>query len=336
MTALAGVVNATQECPVQTMQLPPVPSSVVDKFRQEIFTPPGLEPVEVLRPKKKRHACKDPNAPALVLVPGLSMDARGYVRQLPLGAITQLHVLQANNEAVEGESGFGHFARHVEEYIIANKLERRPGGFIIGGSSMGGAVSLAVCLRGRVKPRALIMIGSFGNAAHLPWLWRMAAPLSWILPIDFAKKISGSIVRMIPFLGASVREDVRYLSAERISRTRGYYGRAIMALTRQNQIAAASKLNLPTFVIHGTQDWILPFAAGQELARTIPGAQFDAIDNAGHIFFFSHAEAVNASIAKFISTLPQHTPPKIKVQKAASHRPPKKKYKKEKRRKKAN
>lgn len=285
------------------MTLPPYPELGADCWRIEPFSPPGLEPVDALRPANDPYICANPNAPALLLVPGLSMDSRGYLRQLQLGALADIHTLQASTAALDGETGLGHFARHVEEYVLARGLEKRPGGFVIGGSSMGGAVSLAVCLRGRVKPRALVLIGTFGNCRHLPFYQRWLAPLSWVLPFDFGKRTVRVASRVLKKTGSALFRDLSYMAQEHFPRTQGYYGRAIMALTRQNQIAAAKNLALPTLVLHGTRDWVLPHKAGEELAQTIPGARFVSVKGAGHILFFTHAEQVNAELAAFLAGL---------------------------------
>ena len=129
--------------------------------------------LEALRPAAAPYLCPHAAAPALVLIPGLGMDGLGFVRQLPLGAVADLHLFQMPNEARDGEEGLGHFARHVEDYIRATRLEERAGGVVLGGCSMGGAVSLAVALRGRVRLRGLILLGTFGNCVHVRWLLRV-------------------------------------------------------------------------------------------------------------------------------------------------------------------
>ncbi|HLX62643.1 MAG TPA: alpha/beta hydrolase [Planctomycetota bacterium] len=285
------------------MPLPPYPQLGDACWRSEPFTPPGLEPVAALRPANDPYICTNPDAPALLLVPGLSMDSRGYLRQLQLGALADIHTLQANCGSIAGETGLGHFARHVEEYVLARNLDKRPGGFVIGGSSMGGAISLAVCLRRRVKPRALVLIGTFGNCRHLPIYQRVLAPLSWVLPFDFGKRTLRVSARLLAKTGSAFFRDLSYMAQEHFPRTQGYYGRAIMALTRQNQIPAAKNLALPTLVLHGMRDWVLPHKAGEELAGTIPGARFVSVKDAGHILFFTHADQVNAEIAAFLNSL---------------------------------
>jgi len=269
-------------------------------WRVEPFQPSEMESVDVLRPASAPFVCDDPNAPALILVPGLSMDARGFARQLQLGSIADIHTLQANNHAVAGESGLGHFARHVEQYILSKNLESRPGGLIIGGCSMGGAISLAICIRGRVKPKALILLGTFAHGKHLPIYQRWLAPLSGVIPLQFGKRIMRVLARPFHKSKRAFFQDLQGMTSGEIKRTRGYFGRAVPALARQNQLAEAAGLKIPTLVVHGTHDWVLPHKAGQELADTIPGAQFVSIERGGHLAFYTHAEQVNAEIAKFL------------------------------------
>src|SRR5438874_2374051 len=99
-----------------SVNLPPFPNLGDECWRIEPFAPPELETVDALRPAGDPYLCSDAHAPALVLVPGLSMDARGYLRQLQLAPLVDIHTLQASTRAIAGETGLGHFARHVEEY----------------------------------------------------------------------------------------------------------------------------------------------------------------------------------------------------------------------------
>jgi pimeloyl-ACP methyl ester carboxylesterase len=42
------------------------------------------------------------------------------------------------------------------------------------------------------------------------------------------------------------------------------------------------EINVPTLVIHGTDDPFMPFAHGEALARAIPGARLLALERTGH------------------------------------------------------
>jgi pimeloyl-ACP methyl ester carboxylesterase len=57
-----------------------------------------------------------------------------------------------------------------------------------------------------------------------------------------------------------------------------------VAATRADgdRAAALAGLRVPTLVIHGKADPLIPFACGKDLARRIPGARLEAIDGMGH------------------------------------------------------
>jgi 3-oxoadipate enol-lactonase len=49
-------------------------------------------------------------------------------------------------------------------------------------------------------------------------------------------------------------------------------------------------LRVPTLVIHGTADRMLPDSNGHMIAGLIPGAQLEILDGAGHLFFWEQPQ----------------------------------------------
>ena len=56
----------------------------------------------------------------------------------------------------------------------------------------------------------------------------------------------------------------------------------IALLASRNRAKAVRQLRTPTLVIHGTEDPLLPFAAGEETARLIRGAKLIPVEGLGH------------------------------------------------------
>ena len=54
--------------------------------------------------------------------------------------------------------------------------------------------------------------------------------------------------------------------------------------------ARLEQLSMPTLVIHGTADRLLPFANGQLIASRIPGARLELLDGIGHMFWWEQPE----------------------------------------------
>lgn len=283
--------------------LPPVPPLDHKELQLRAVHANGHGGLHALVPSGKNYICKDPNAPALVMVPGLGMDGLGFIRQLPLGAQTDLHLFQTPNEPAPNEEGLGHFASHVEAYIQSARLEHRPGGVILAGCSMGGAVSLCTAIRGRVKLRGLILLGTFGHCRHLHWWQRLFAPAIRIQPLRLGRKVARRVIQHTTYFGKIQPHEADWLVDSKMERTRDYFTRAVMALTRQNQIEAAKKLALPTLVVHGRKDYVLPHAAGEELHAAIPNSRLVTLDASGHALFFTDHDAVNQAMAEFISSL---------------------------------
>ncbi|HXJ89677.1 MAG TPA: alpha/beta hydrolase [Candidatus Binatia bacterium] len=72
-----------------------------------------------------------------------------------------------------------------------------------------------------------------------------------------------------------------------------------------------AKIDVPTLVIHGDSDRIVPFAsAGQRTAKLIKGAELVVIKDGPHNVAWTHAEEVNAALVKFLgkkSVLADHS-----------------------------
>jgi 3-oxoadipate enol-lactonase len=46
------------------------------------------------------------------------------------------------------------------------------------------------------------------------------------------------------------------------------------------------EIALPTLVVHGTVDQTLPVANGEMIAKLIPGARLELLEDVGHLFFW--------------------------------------------------
>ena len=62
-----------------------------------------------------------------------------------------------------------------------------------------------------------------------------------------------------------------------------------------------AKINIPTLVIHGDADRIVPFtAAGARTAKLIPGAKLVVVKNGPHNIAWTHADEVNPALVNFL------------------------------------
>ncbi len=63
------------------------------------------------------------------------------------------------------------------------------------------------------------------------------------------------------------------------------------------------RIHIPTLIIHGAQDNIVPFTHSLQLANQISGCRFLCIEDADHLMPISHKEVINQHIFNFLNGL---------------------------------
>ncbi|MBB5915137.1 pimeloyl-ACP methyl ester carboxylesterase [Nocardia transvalensis] len=66
-------------------------------------------------------------------------------------------------------------------------------------------------------------------------------------------------------------------------------------------VEAVRAAGLPTLILHGTKDNILPIdASGRRFAALVPDAEYVEVDGAPHGLLWTHAEEVNTALLRFV------------------------------------
>jgi pimeloyl-[acyl-carrier protein] methyl ester esterase len=73
-------------------------------------------------------------------------------------------------------------------------------------------------------------------------------------------------------------------------------------LARLDLRAALDRVRVPCLVIHGREDRVIPWAAGERTAAAIPGARLEVIDGIGHDLPLRRPGTVEALVKEFIAT----------------------------------
>lgn len=158
------------------------------------------------------------------------------------------------------------------------------------GASMGGMVAQRVALAAPERVASLCSLMSSSGAAGLPgprfaaWQAMLSRPASHALP-----DVEAFYVRLFQAIGSpghpmpedELRARIREAAA------RGYHPvgtlRQVAAIAADTGRARElARLRLPTLVIHGEDDPLVPIACGEDCARRIPGACFERIAGMGH------------------------------------------------------
>lgn len=73
------------------------------------------------------------------------------------------------------------------------------------------------------------------------------------------------------------------------------------ALAGTDQRDVARRISVPTLVMHGTSDLIVPYYFGRELGRLVPNARFIALPWAGHVPTMTRPTAISRAIEEFVT-----------------------------------
>lgn len=184
----------------------------------------------------------------------------------------------------------------------------------IAGASLGGAIGqlLAVHYPDRVRTLTAIMTSPMGYEAGPAWARALAgqppepgdlpAPAPEFLrhvaamasspPTTPEERVAANVETWRILNGTTLPFDAdaarRHVEAS-IARARDFQAATHHDLAGRPMIperqAPLSSITVPTLVVHGTSDPLLPLPHGQALATLIPGAGFEAVPGMGHGFF---------------------------------------------------
>jgi pimeloyl-ACP methyl ester carboxylesterase len=175
------------------------------------------------------------------------------------------------------------------------------------GISMGGFISLELTLRHPALVNKLVLVStSAGGLTNVP-----ASPKLW--PTFFLPRRSnpdvGAQARKIysrimgpgygiqhPDIMEEIAQIARYrpMSAEA-------FRRQFRAVLSHDVVKRLEQIHVPTLVIHGDRDPLVPLANGRKLARRIAGAKMIIYSGVGHIPIIEQATEFNRDVLAFLA-----------------------------------
>ena len=104
-------------------------------------------------------------------------------------------------------------------------------------------------------------------------------------------------------LGSRVSEAAVRGSWQVASAASWYASAAVVHTWHTDFRADIEKIDVPTLLLHGTADRILPIdATGREFAKRLPDARYVEIEGAPHGLLWTHADEVNAALLEFLES----------------------------------
>jgi 3-oxoadipate enol-lactonase len=247
----------------------------------------------------------------LVLVGGITSSADVWGLMVPTLAERHRVVTPDNRGSGrtrmaedDGERTPARFADDLLALIDSLRLET----VHLAGASMGGMIVQEFALRYPERLRSLtIMCSTFGGPNAVA-----ASPEVMIAMFSGAQAGAGETERLAA-LATQMHPDTPRKRAEQLAffeATKRAHPHSKEELARRARGLAGfdvydrlEKLAVPTLVMAGTHDILIPTENAKLLAQRIPDARLELIEDSGHIFFAEQPDAASAALLDFIAGL---------------------------------
>jgi pimeloyl-ACP methyl ester carboxylesterase len=244
--------------------------------------------------------------PAVVFVHGLAASLYSWRHQIA-------PVLDAGHRVVAYDNrGMGFSERPRTGYdnaayarlLLALLDSLRITDAVLVGHSMGGAVALEAALMAPERVRGLVLIGSAGLGVRVPGALTFART-PFVGPVVAALRGRGSTAALLRTTYGDPRKvtdteiDQYYAPAAEPG-----YTRALRTILRQFRFDALGGrlegVRVPTLVVWGARDALVPVEMGRQLAAGLPRAALVVVPNAGHVVQEETPGAVTPLILTFL------------------------------------
>jgi pimeloyl-ACP methyl ester carboxylesterase len=245
-------------------------------------------------------------APLLVLVHGITNSSKSWESVLPLLAqdyriIAPDLLGHGESDKPRGDYSLGAAASLLRDLMLALGHERAT----IVGHSLGGGIAMQMAYQFPERVERLVLVASGGLGREVSPLLRAATlPGSeYVLPLLVSEPLvraGDAIGRVLGKIGLRIGNDVTEMAAGLASLQDIEARKAFVHTTRSvidvggQLVDARNRLYLaeamPTLIVWGERDPIIPAAHGVRAHALIPGSRLELFDGAGH--FPHHDEPV--------------------------------------------
>lgn len=249
----------------------------------------------------RRYPARSPEGAPVVLLHGLGSCHQDWPLQIT--ALTDERTVITPDLRYHGRSGaprqlpsMGAFAADVGA-LLEHELGR-PAHVV--GLSLGGAVALQLALTHPEQLHSLVIVNGFSRLKLGIRGWRRGLGRLYFV-------LSGQMKRLGDWVAEDVFPDpgqaaLRRQAAARIGGNRPLaYLLALGAAARFNVADQIHRIHLPSLIVAGQADTIVPLQAKRELAERMPNARLMVIERSGHATPVDAWQAFNHHLLSFLS-----------------------------------
>lgn len=260
--------------------------------------------------------------PTLLLIHGMAGSSQTWRAVMPRLAeecrVVAPDLLGHGDSATPpGDYSLGAFASLLRDLLADLDIDRAT----IVGQSLGGGIAMQLAYQYPELAERLVLVSSGGLGREVSWILRaLSFPgAEYVMPIGFpgfvrsaGDRIAG-VVESFGWRAPRVAEMWRAYSSLASVEHRAAFIRTLRAVVEPGgqAIDASNRLYLaaamPTLIVWGDQDPIIPVAHALAAHEAIPESQLEILEGVGHFPHVERPERFSRLLLDFVTSRPAHT-----------------------------
>jgi pimeloyl-ACP methyl ester carboxylesterase len=203
-----------------------------------------------------------------------------------------------DSEGKPGTTSMAEFAADL--HGLLQQLNTGP--VVLIGHSMGGYVALAFARQFPAMLRGLVLVSTKAGTDTPEVAAGRRATAEKVRAEGVKLIVDAMAAKMLAASNpdATMAEQMRELMAP--SRPEGAIAALLGMAERPDSTPMLAGISVPTLVVTGADDGIIPPAESEKLAPVIPGAQLSVIPRAGHLVAFEQPDAFNRVLTEWLES----------------------------------
>lgn len=234
----------------------------------------------------------------LLILPGWSENKDDWIVNIKTGfKSNRVIVLNLPAFGTSTEPKYAWDLTQYSDFLNTFIEELRLENTILVGKSFGGRVAVKYVTRYQSVIKGLVL----ANAAGIE---KKSLPIKFKI---FTAKLGKYLISWIGFVEKSTLRKYFYKLLNINPEKNPYKAEVKKIVTSEDLTDELSLINLPTLIIWGDKDKVLPLKQGEKLNKLIKGSELKIIKNAGHDAHITYAKEFNELVNNFLNRLSKPT-----------------------------
>ena len=197
------------------------------------------------------------------------------------------------SQPMDGKYGISEFVMFLEDFAHSLGLRR----FHLVGHSLGGGIALHYALKFPYKVGKLVLVSSMCLGKELA-LWVRVLSASALC--RFLGEAGVAVLKAVKWLVNLVYAPLKFVNP--LPRAKMKLGASMATLKEQTTVLASqlSELMMPTLLVWGANDGIVPVSQAYAAVRLIPDCQLHVFEDCGHSVYRQKVEEFSHLLTSFL------------------------------------